>query len=115
VRDQTKTIDRLRRVVSVAGGSRRGTGSSAPARLSDVDLPGPWLILLGVLVFAAPNTHQIFARYDPALVERPFEPDGARRRLQWRASVGWATALALMFVASLLQLLKISPFLYFQF
>jgi|SRR6267143_378761 len=115
VRDQAKQVGRLGDVASVAGGRLRAIGSSAPARLGDVDLPGPWLVLLGFIVFAGPNTYQLFARYDPALVERQFEPERPRRRLQWRASLGWATALALMFVASLLQLLKISPFLYFQF
>jgi alginate O-acetyltransferase complex protein AlgI len=114
VRDQAAQVRRLSRVTSAAGGGRRAI-SSAPARLGDVDLPGPWLLLLGIIVFAAPNTYQLFAHYDPALVERPFEPERPRRRLQWRTSLGWATALAVMFVASLLQLLKISPFLYFQF
>jgi len=109
VRAQVAEVGKLGRVVSGSASARR-----APARLADLNLPGPWLLLLGLIVFAAPNTYQLFAKYDPALVERKEEMD-APRRLAWSPSLAWAAGLGIMFVASLLQLLKISPFLYFQF
>jgi D-alanyl-lipoteichoic acid acyltransferase DltB (MBOAT superfamily) len=108
-RDQQAQVSRLTSAIV------RGRLNRAPGRVADLDLPGPWLLMLGLVVFAAPNTYQLFATYDPALVETKMASERPRPRLSWQASAAWAAALAVMFVASLLQLLKLSPFLYFQF
>jgi alginate O-acetyltransferase complex protein AlgI len=115
VRDQVAEVGRLGRVASAVVGGRRAIGAAAPARLADLNLPGPWLLLLGLIIFAAPNTYQLFAKYEPALVEGKSRIGSPRHRLEWSASLAWAMGLGFLFVASVLQLLKISPFLYFQF
>jgi alginate O-acetyltransferase complex protein AlgI len=114
VHDQARQLRQLGSAAAAVGGLSPTVGSSTPARLADVDVPGLWLACLALLVFAAPNTYQLFAAHEPALVEsRALTcPD---RRLQWKTSLAWAVGLGGLFVASLLQLLKISPFLYFQF
>lgn len=74
---------------------------------------GLWLAAVTAGTFLLPNTYQIFARFDPALGVARFEPGfhGALNRL------GWANALVFagMFVLSVLQLTRVTPFLYFQF
>jgi alginate O-acetyltransferase complex protein AlgI len=73
------------------------------------------LLLFGIMLatFLLPNTHQIFARFNPVMGL----PDA---RLHHRFSLrclDWKVALVIsgMFVFSVLQLSRVSPFLYFQF
>jgi alginate O-acetyltransferase complex protein AlgI len=114
-RNQTHQVRQLGRIASSIVGGAGATRSSGPARLAELNLSGPWMILLGVIVFGTPNTYELFARYEPALVDSKGALETLRHRLQWQPSTAWAMGLGFMFVASVLQLLKISPFLYFQF
>jgi alginate O-acetyltransferase complex protein AlgI len=114
VQDQRRQVRQLGRVAAAVVGGRRAM-RSAPTRLADLNLTTPWFMLLGLIVFAAPNTYQLFAEHEPALIEGKVAMDCPRHWPRWSASSAWAIALAFMFVASVLQLLKISPFLYFQF
>jgi alginate O-acetyltransferase complex protein AlgI len=71
------------------------------------------LLVVALLTFLAPNTYQLFARFDPA----SGIPD-AGRPARWRIEglSGWlALVLAAMFVLCVLRLSRVSPFLYFQF
>jgi D-alanyl-lipoteichoic acid acyltransferase DltB (MBOAT superfamily) len=68
---------------------------------------------IGIATFLLPNTNQIFAKFDPVL-------GLSGTQLQHRASLSrldWKVALVLsgMFVFSVLQLSRVSPFLYYQF
>ena len=70
------------------------------------------LLCVGTATFVAPNTYQIFARFEPALglpEERTLS--GALARLDWRV----AFVVAGMFLLSVLRLSHVSPFLYYQF
>ena len=73
------------------------------------------LLLFGVAVATAllPNTNQIFGRFDPVLglSEAQLAHRAALKRLDWKV----AFALSGLFVFSVLQLSRVSPFLYFQF
>jgi D-alanyl-lipoteichoic acid acyltransferase DltB (MBOAT superfamily) len=73
------------------------------------------LLLLGVAVatMLLPNTNQIFGRFDPVLglSEAQLAHRAALKRLDWKV----AFALSGLFVFSVLQLSRVSPFLYFQF
>jgi D-alanyl-lipoteichoic acid acyltransferase DltB (MBOAT superfamily) len=76
--------------------------------------PAIYLLLgVGVATFLLPNTYQIFARFNPVLnlSETQLYHRAALRRLDWKA----ALVLSGMFVFSVLQLSRVSPFLYFQF
>jgi alginate O-acetyltransferase complex protein AlgI len=73
------------------------------------------LLLVGIAVatFLLPNSNQIFAKFRPVL-------GLSNEQLQHRASLerlDWKVALVIsgMFVFSVLQLSRVSPFLYFQF
>jgi alginate O-acetyltransferase complex protein AlgI len=73
---------------------------------------GLLLLCVGIATFAAPNTYQIFARFEPALglpEERTWS--GAVAELDWRV----AFVVAGMFLLSVLRLSHVSPFLYYQF
>jgi hypothetical protein len=72
-------------------------------------------LLLGVLVFTfmAPNTSQLFGRFDPVINMSASELGHreAIRALDWKL----AMVLSGMFVLAVLQMSRVSPFLYFQF
>lgn len=71
-----------------------------------------WIVVLLPVVFLAPNTQEILARFEPALGFR-----GIRRssRLLWRPTRGWAIASGLLAAVGLLALTHHSEFIYFQF
>lgn len=71
-----------------------------------------WIAALLPMVFLAPNTQQIMARYKPAL-DCPHEWQA--NRLAWLPGRGWAVLMAVVLVAGLLSLAQPSEFLYFQF
>ena len=85
-----------------------------PSSLGDLNLTALWLISVGILALALPNTQELFTLNERPAVCSPArqEPDSA---LRWHPSRRWAIFLGLLFIASLLQLSKISPFLYYQF
>lgn len=69
------------------------------------------LALAGGLAFFAPNTSQLFARFDIAPGNRTAPGKHSIECLGFR----WASVLAVLFVVSLFGLSHLSPFLYFQF
>jgi alginate O-acetyltransferase complex protein AlgI len=72
-----------------------------------------WIAALLPIVFLAPNTQELLARYAPAL---DF-PDNARTfsPLAWRPTAAWALMIALFTAGGLLSLSRVSEFLYYQF
>ena len=71
-----------------------------------------WIIVLLPLVMLAPNTQEIFGRFQPAL---DFRGSPAPSRLAWRPTAGWAALAAAVTVCGLLSLTRVSEFLYYQF
>lgn len=67
--------------------------------------------LLG-LAWLAPNTQEIMSRFSPAL---DMIDERKRSHLLWRPSIGWAVVIAVLTLIPLLQLTRISEFLYYQF
>jgi hypothetical protein len=81
-----------------------------------------WIAALGAIVFLAPNTQQILARYEPALGVRAagisteahlLARVGAR--ISWRPTLAWAFVVATVAAVGVLQLSGPSEFLYWQF
>lgn len=70
----------------------------------------PVLSLAMALAFFAPNTQEIFCRYEPC-IERIFHRDG----WTWKPGRAWSATLALLFLGCLFSMNKVSEFLYFQF
>ena len=93
-----------------------------------------WIVVLTAIAWFLPNTQQIMAGFNPAL-DMPDEiqssswmrkdvnasgEDGSGRPVifnpvQWQPNMVWATVLMVLATWSLLNLTKVSEFLYFQF
>ena len=72
-----------------------------------------WIVILLAIVWFAPNTQQIMARFNPALLlPRDLTP---ARRLQWRPTVAFGVFIAVIGLISVVNLHRQSEFLYFQF
>lgn len=84
-----------------------------PDYLATVRPAGFVLILIAIATFILPNTHQIFARFNPVMGL----PDTQLHHRWSLHCLDWKTAVVIsgMFVFSVLQLSRVSPFLYFQF
>ena len=72
-----------------------------------------WIVLLLPIALYAPNTQQILGLFQPAIDYRGRGPSPAR--LVWRPSRAWAAFVAVLTVAGLLSMSKVSEFLYYQF
>ena len=74
---------------------------------------GLLLALVSAVTFFAPNTSQLFARFEPVigLTAAQLAHRASLARLDWKV----AFAVSGLFVFSVLQLSRVSPFLYFQF
>jgi D-alanyl-lipoteichoic acid acyltransferase DltB (MBOAT superfamily) len=73
-----------------------------------------WTGALLAIVLLCPNTQELTRFYEPA-VDATVSPETRPALLTWCPSVGWAVAIAVITVASLASLDRVTPFLYFQF
>ena len=75
-----------------------------------------FLFILFLIVWFAPNTHQIMGQYSPAIdTYRDDIKLCSYKWLQWQPAYHWAATIIIIMVASILSLSKASEFLYFQF
>jgi alginate O-acetyltransferase complex protein AlgI len=108
------TLASASRVLAGMGGVAGTAARLSPTHWNELY----WRIAAGLLiVWLAPNTQQIMARYAPSL---PIDPALLRARLpglvvRWRQSVPWAYASAVVACVGLLWLGRITEFLYFRF
>jgi len=68
------------------------------------------------IIFLLPNTQQLFVDYEPSL--EPLRPNEARwglEKLKWKPSGRWAIYCSGLFITALLNMSKVSEFIYFQF
>lgn len=72
-----------------------------------------WLLLALVLAFAAPNPQDLFHRFDPCY--ETVTPRSSAFNVAWSSTRGWAVMTALTIVLCLLNMNRVSEFLYFQF
>jgi hypothetical protein len=72
-----------------------------------------WTAGLLAIVWLAPNTQHILARFQPAW-DSPASPPTARW-WEWRPNWRWAVTLSALFLVAVMHLCKITEFLYFQF
>ena len=73
-----------------------------------------WILVSMLIVWAAPNTQQILARFPPALA-MPDPSAVARRWWQWRPGAAWLVVTLIAAAAAILSLTEVSEFIYFQF
>jgi alginate O-acetyltransferase complex protein AlgI len=75
-----------------------------------------WLAAMFVIVWALPNAQQMLHRHRPALETYPGEVSPPRwQRLAWRPARAWALLTAALLVAAVINLTRVSEFLYYQF
>ena len=73
-----------------------------------------WIIALGTLAIATPNTQQILIKFQPVL-QRVNPAFGLFKHLQWSPTPLWAMVVAVLALYTFLHLSRVSEFLYFQF
>jgi alginate O-acetyltransferase complex protein AlgI len=74
-----------------------------------------WILAGGLIVFFAPNTQEIMARFDPALPEEGRAKSSPEGRLAWTPERRNAIAMGLLLTLGVLALSRPTEFLYFQF
>lgn len=74
-------------------------------------IAGAWVTGLLFIALMLPNTLQLLAHHEPALLVKK-EPG---RVLDWNPSLGWAAGIAVLAAASIMKLGGKSEFLYWQF
>jgi alginate O-acetyltransferase complex protein AlgI len=70
------------------------------------------VILTLLYIWYMPNTYELFARYKTALLQNI---DVRQHVIAWRPSTGWLVLLTITFVVAILNLSRVSEFIYFQF
>jgi D-alanyl-lipoteichoic acid acyltransferase DltB (MBOAT superfamily) len=109
---QAAEIGKLRHILAVT------LRLEAPAgfyKLEALDLAGPWLLAAALVAFTFPNVYQLFERQAVARPAHSEPPAADPTRWRWSLSARWALATSLLTATALMQLGKITPFLYFQF
>lgn len=71
-----------------------------------------WLLVLLTITFFAPNTQQVMSRVKPATGLYPL---ASVSRIQWSPTLVWSMFAGLIAYMSILNLTRVSEFLYFQF
>jgi hypothetical protein len=83
-----------------------------------------WIVLLGVVALAFPNTLQLLSSFEPALGVKPVSPQtkyapkrlvAVAARLTWSPTLTWAIAVAVLAAIGAYHLGGNSEFLYWQF
>ncbi|MBK8816883.1 MAG: MBOAT family protein [Methylococcaceae bacterium] len=74
------------------------------------------LAIVTTIAFFAPNTSQIFHRFQPALENRSITITSPKSNvLAWRINPAWATLTAILGLVAIINITSLSEFLYFQF
>ena len=73
------------------------------------------LVCAALLVFIAPNTHQLLGRFHPALQHSVYKPQESSFRMRWTPSLLSAIIVLIMFLVAVYYMRQETTFLYFQF
>ncbi|MBE9180810.1 MBOAT family protein [Oculatella sp. LEGE 06141] len=102
-------------VLGNVGFQFNGLSSSLNLSIAPV-IQGITLLLL--IAWFTPNTQQWMGKYNPIEIEPSTTPhwlDRVWQKWQWRPNMAWAIVGTLMTITALLNLTRVSEFLYFQF
>ena len=73
-----------------------------------------WIFYLGIIIWIFPNTQQIMANYFPAIA--PYHGDRQYvSKLLWNPNKVWAMTMAILAIIGVVNITKVSEFLYYQF
>lgn len=73
------------------------------------------IVAAAVVAFYFPNTQQIMARYNPALLTSGIKLDSDLKKWQWQPNFVWGLVFVVAFIWSISSMTNISEFLYFRF
>lgn len=73
-----------------------------------------WISFLFIFVWLAPNTQQWMVKFEPVLDDK-FVRLSKHDYFQWQPTRGWAAIAATIALISILNLARVSEFIYFQF
>ena len=71
-----------------------------------------WVICLLAIALFLPNTQELMRRHCPGL---EFDPKAVTALLEWRPTIAWGLAMAILAIAGVLSLSQATQFLYYQF
>ena len=75
-----------------------------------------WLVVMFLIAWGLPNVQQLLHRYRPALETYPGEVSPPYwKRLAWRPAAGWSLVTAALLLVAVINLTRVSEFLYYQF
>jgi D-alanyl-lipoteichoic acid acyltransferase DltB (MBOAT superfamily) len=89
-----------------------GVSRADPYYFGNPELKG--LLAMFLVAWGLPNVQQLLRRYRPVLETYPGDVP-ANSRLAWHPSAAWALLTAAMFIAAVVNLTRVSEFLYYQF
>ncbi len=89
-----------------------GISKADPYYFGAPELKG--LLVMFLVAWGLPNVQQLLRRYRPVLETYPGDTLPPSR-LAWQPGAGWAMLTAAMFVAAVINLTRVSEFLYYQF
>jgi len=74
-----------------------------------------WLVVMLAVVWLLPNSAELTRRYRPVADSEPFKCPRGGQLLLWRANQAWGVATAVILLVALLNIGKVSEFIYFNF
>jgi len=74
-----------------------------------------YAVPLFLIIYLMPNTQQLFESYEPSLEPKRNEHRWGLERINWAPNWQWAAICSTMFAVSLLNMNRVSEFIYFQF
>jgi D-alanyl-lipoteichoic acid acyltransferase DltB (MBOAT superfamily) len=102
----------LTTAISVLG-DMAGFGTASDAAPSYAVLP--WIVVLGAIVLAAPNTQEIMHRFSVSTDDAADHVRIGRFTLEWREDTAGVVAAAMILCVAMLSITRASQFLYYQF
>ncbi len=100
---------------AVLAGMAGLTGAGADGIALDAGAALAWILLLGTIVLACPNSQELMSRHWYSSDPQPATPRAWPFRLVWRPTPAWAVAGGILLAAALGSLSGASAFLYYQF
>jgi hypothetical protein len=92
-----------------ANGWTWGIGAESLAKMVGLQ------IILFAIIFLLPNTQQLMIDYEPSLEPARTERMSILERIRWQPSLSWALCVGGFFALALLQMNRVSEFIYYQF
>jgi alginate O-acetyltransferase complex protein AlgI len=104
-------------IAGMLGMAAANVGGATQAALANVDLGAAlvWIVALGAIVLACPNTQELMSRHWFSSDPQPAAGRPWPSWLIWRPTPAWAAIGAIVLAAALGSISSDASFLYYQF